>query len=137
MALPILTKVTRKTLLLQEYTLSKGHTRGLARACQFFDSKYINRVVFDNCGIDDQEFADILKGLSFIKEIKSIVYKMNTFGENSLKNLQPILKHRLPYHLVELKLIDCQMYGSSIRNLIDMLLDTGSQLRSLALVNSH
>lgn len=37
LTLPILEKVIKKTLMLQEYTLSKGHCRGLAKACQFFD----------------------------------------------------------------------------------------------------
>ena len=53
LALPILDKVIKKTLMLQEYCLSQGHCRGLARACQFFDHKFVNRVLFNNCGIDD------------------------------------------------------------------------------------
>ena len=63
LALPILDKIFKKTLVLQEYTLSKGHCRGLARACQFFDHRVINRVLFNNCGIDDGEFSHILEGL--------------------------------------------------------------------------
>ena len=105
--LPILDKVCRKTLLLQEYTLSEGHCRGLARACQFFDHKFVNRILFDNCGISDQEFADILIGLQCLDDFKSIIYKMNTFGDQSLINLRPLLLNRLPFHLAELKLIDC------------------------------
>ena len=77
LALPILEKIFNKTLMLCEYTLSPGHCRGLARACRFFDHKFVNRVFFSNCGIDDGEFAMILEGLVQLKDFKSIVYKAN------------------------------------------------------------
>lgn len=105
--LPILDKVVKKTLVLQEYTLSKGHCRGLAKACQFFDSRVINRVLFNNCGIDGYEFADILRGLNEIRDFKSIIYKMNLINEQSLAQLKPLLEKRLPNHLNEIKIIDC------------------------------
>lgn len=60
LVLPILDKVCRKTLMLQEYTLSPGHCRGLAEACKFFDHRFVNRVFLNNCGIDDSEFSSIL-----------------------------------------------------------------------------
>ena len=60
LVLPILDKICRKTLMLQEYTLSPGHCRGLATACQFFDHTFVNRVFLNNCGVDDGEFALIL-----------------------------------------------------------------------------
>lgn len=91
LALPIIEKVFKKTLVLQEYTLSEGHCRGLARACQFFDHKFVNRVLFNNCGIDDSEFSSILEGLNHLKDFKSIIYKMNAFGELSLSKLGPLL----------------------------------------------
>ena len=124
LALPILDKVFKKTLMLSEYTLSEGHARGLARACQFFDHQYVNRVFFSNCGISDSEFSEILKGLRDIKDFKSIIYKMNAFNELSVQNLRPLLLKRLPNHLEEIKLIDCQMNGSHISSLIDLLLET-------------
>ena len=51
--LPLIDKVRGKTLCLQSYTLSKGHLRALASACEGFDSRLVNRFFFDNCGIDD------------------------------------------------------------------------------------
>ena len=137
LALPILDKVVKKTLVLQEYTLSEGHCRGLARACQFFDHKFVNRVLFNNCGIDDQEFAFILEGLSKLKDFKSILYKMNSFRELSIQNLRPLLLKRLPNHLEEIKLIDCQLNGTHICKLIDLLFETNSQLKTLSLVNAN
>ena len=137
MALPILEKVFKKTLVLQEYTLNQGHCRGLARACQFFDHRFVNRVLFSNCGIDDGEFASILEGLAQLKDFKSIIYKMNTFGDLSLAALPALLEKRLPNHLDEIKLIDCQMNSSMISQLVDLLLETDSQLSKLALINAN
>ena len=81
LALPILEKIYRKTLMLCEYTLSPGHCRGLAKACRYFDHKLVNRVFLSNCGIDDGEFASILDGLIDLRDFKSIIYKNNQFGE--------------------------------------------------------
>ena len=67
--------------MLQEYTLSPGHCRGLAEACKYFDHRFVNRVFLNNCGIDDGEFSSILEGLNHLRDFKSIIYKANMFGE--------------------------------------------------------
>ena len=97
----------------------------------------MNRVLFNNCGIDDAEFSHILEGLAKLKDFKSIIYKMNAFSDLSLEKLRPILLKRLPFQLDEIKLIDCQMNGSHICKLMDSLLETNSQLSKLALVNAN
>lgn len=83
-------------------------------------------MLFNNCGIDDSEFSSILEGLNHLKDFKSIIYKMNAFGELSLLKLGPLLEKRLPNHLEEIKLIDCQMHGSLIGKFIDLLISTDS-----------
>ena len=83
LALPLLDKVRGKTLCLTDYTLDIGHCKALAFACSLFD-KSINRVLFDNCGIDDKEFSAILQGLDKLSDFKSIIYKRNVFDELSL-----------------------------------------------------
>ena len=123
--------------MLQEYTLSPGHCRGLAQACKFFDHRYVNRVYFNNCGIDDQEFASILEGLNNLKDFKAIIYKANMFGEKSLLNLRPLLLKRVPNHLEELTLVDCRMNSSIVCRLVDLILDSRSQLRKLGLINAN
>ena len=75
--LPLIDKVRGKTLCLQSYTLSKGHLRALASACEVFDSHLVNRFFFDNCGIDDQEMAIILNACCVLGDFKSFVYKQN------------------------------------------------------------
>lgn len=57
--LPVLEYVHAKTLCLQSYTLSMGHCKALAKAFQFFEG-FCNRVILDNCGIDDTKMAVIL-----------------------------------------------------------------------------
>jgi hypothetical protein len=91
-------------------------------------------VLFDNCGIDGDEFAEILKGLQQLKDVKSIVYKLNQINQKSIDNLLPILDKRLPNHLAELKLIDCNVHPLMIEQLMNKLIDK-SQLKSLSIVN--
>jgi hypothetical protein len=37
----------------------------LAKSIKYVD-KFINRIILDNCGVDDEEFATILKGIKKI-----------------------------------------------------------------------
>lgn len=57
--LPILSHIYANTLTLANYTLSGGHCKALNRAAKYLQTN-INRVRFDNCGIDDEEMADLL-----------------------------------------------------------------------------
>lgn len=51
LVLPILDKIYKKTLCLNDYLLSDGNCRGLAAACELFDHQVVNRVLFNNCGL--------------------------------------------------------------------------------------
>lgn len=134
MVLPILDKIYKKTLCLNDYLLSDGNCRGLAAACAILDPAVVNRVLFNNCGITDEQFAMILEGLVKLKDFKSIIYKLNTLNYLSLEKLVPIFQKRLPHHLEELKIIDCKINASQVCQLMKDL-RTKSQLKSLALVN--
>jgi hypothetical protein len=63
LGLPVLDKVINKKLALYNYTLSVGHCKAIASACRFLNGK-IDGVLFDNCGVDDEEFSYILDGVS-------------------------------------------------------------------------
>jgi len=41
------------------------------------DENYVNRILLDNCGVDDKNFAKILKGISKMQDFKSIIYIKN------------------------------------------------------------
>jgi hypothetical protein len=71
----------------------------LASACHRFDDRLINRITFDNCGIDDHEMATIIQACLNLTDFKSIVYKANTFGQESLEKIAPLLERKIPNHL--------------------------------------
>ena len=124
LVLPILDKIYKKTLCLQDYLLSDGICKGLAEACKLFDHTVVNRVLFSNCGITGDQFALILEGLTQLKDFKSIIYKMNTVNARSILMLKPIFEKRLPNHLEELKIIDCKIHSSMITQLLTAMLDS-------------
>ena len=113
-ALPILDKIYKKTICLQDYTMSEGHCKGLATACEFFDAKVVNRVLMSNCGVNGDQFAMILEGLAKLNDFKSIVYKMNGINLNAIRHLEPLFEKRIPHHLEELKIIDCKMSATLV-----------------------
>ena len=58
-SLPIIRKIKDGKLILKDYTLDTGHLNGLAAAVSQTAMK-LDSVLFDNCGIDDQELAVLL-----------------------------------------------------------------------------
>lgn len=52
LTLPILDKIWKKTLCLQNYFLSEGNIKGLASACEVLDFKLVNRLLLNNNGIN-------------------------------------------------------------------------------------
>ena len=85
----------------------------------------INRVLFSNCGIDGDEFTDILNGLAKLDDVKSITYNQNILNLEAVQALDPILKKRLPRNLEELKMIDVKASSAINDELINKIY-TGS-----------
>ena len=54
-----------------------------------------------------------MKGLSHLKDFKSIIYKHNGFSTETVKSLKLLLSKDIPYHLEELKLIDLKTSATS------------------------
>lgn len=52
-SLPIIEKITDRKLLLQNYTIDKGHLSGLIKAINCSETLPLEKVMFENCGIDD------------------------------------------------------------------------------------
>jgi len=113
----VLDYVHDNTLCLQSYTLSIGHCNALAKAFEYFDD-FINRVIFDNCGIDDDEFASILRGILKLKDFKKIIYRYNEVHRNSLEGLRALLERKIPNHLEELRIENCKMDASTTNALV-------------------
>ena len=68
-ALPLLAKVVNKQLTLYNYRLESAHSHAFAKTCQIISSRintsgFLTKILFDNCGLADIDFAELLKGIS-------------------------------------------------------------------------
>jgi hypothetical protein len=70
-------------------------------ASKFFKN-YANRILLDNCGIDDRQFSKILESFANLQDFKSIIYRNNEFSTESAIALRKLLTKKFPYHLEEL-----------------------------------
>ena len=131
--LPILDKIYRKTLCLQNYLLNDGHCQGLAEACQFLDHRVVNRMLFKNCGISGENLSLILEGATKMKDFKALIYKANSLNFEAVDRLAPLLQRKMPLHLEELSLIDCKIGPTLTEHLMNVLLKK-NHLRKVALV---
>ena len=78
----------------------------------------------------------MIKSLEHQKIFKSIVYRQNGLSDKAIENLYPLLVRRPPNHLVEIKLIDCNISPTQIELLCKVLEEADSRLRTLALVGA-
>lgn len=133
--LPIFDKIYNKTLCLENYLITDGHCKGLGEACEFLDSKLINRMVFNNCGMNGDQLATILEGVAKMIDFKALTYNKNTMSLGAIERLHPIFERSLPHHFEELCLIDCKMTPSLIESLMDAL-QLKQRVRKFALVKA-
>lgn len=68
--------------------------------------------------MDGDQFAEILKGLSKLSDVKSIIYVQNGINSKALDALVPLLERKLPHHLQELRLIDIKSSASLMNDII-------------------
>ena len=90
LSLPILDKIYRKTLCLQDYHLSDGNCQGLAEACEFLDTTVVNRMLFNNCGLQGDQLSLILDGIAKMRDFKALILRLSTVHALSLEKLLPI-----------------------------------------------
>ena len=90
MPLPILFKVRDKRLVLKGYGLNQGLCESLSHSLQIFP-ELLDGIYFTNNGISDANLATVLKGLTKLKSLKSIVIKDNIFLGESNEVLYEIL----------------------------------------------
>jgi len=74
-----------------------------------------------------------LESIDELKSFRSIVIRKNELGALSVHFLDKILKKRVPNHLEELKIENCQMPQSVIESIVDELIE-GNYLKILSLV---
>lgn len=132
--LPLVSKVKKGKLILQNYTLDSGHMLGLACAIKQTKQPVIESILFDNCGIDDNELSILLEGCLEMQSLNHFVYKNNILMNQGLQALKPILLRPSPYNLKELRLVNCDTSELLMEELIDFIVTENVQLRSLSLV---
>ena len=106
LALPLINKVVDGKIVLQGYTLDSGHFIALANSIKQTQLPRINAIYFDNCGIDDDELALLLEGLIPMDCFKTFVYINNVFEYAAMEAIKPILLHKYPRELQELRLVN-------------------------------
>ena len=82
LAIPILEKVHNKNLILYDFTISPIHAKALQMAVKYFEN-FVTKILFDNCGLNDESFAKIIDSCNQLKDFKSIIYRKNEFGMQS------------------------------------------------------
>lgn len=123
--------------MLRNYTLSQGHCLALASAISLIDNKRINRIFLDNNGVTGKQFAEILRGLQSVPDLKSVCYRQNQLTQESIQALRPFFLRWVPYQLQELRLVDVKISPQNCEALIEALSLRESDLSKLALVNCN
>jgi hypothetical protein len=95
----------------------------------------VHTIFLEKCGIDDDEFSELLDGMMQILRLEKIYYKSNVFGPMSLEALKPVLYRQIPKPLQVLRLVNCTTNGAIINDLLQYLLDEDVSLVSLGLVD--
>lgn len=62
----------------------------------------MNRVLFNNCGLNGNKMAIVLEGLANIKDFKSIIYKHNELNSLAIAKLEALFFRQIPNQLAEL-----------------------------------
>lgn len=104
------------------------------RAAKYLQTN-INRVRFDNCGIDDDEMANLLEAFCQFKDFKSIIYRKNDLQEESLDRLKILFAKGIPYHLQELRISNCKLTPNVTTELIQAISEK-SYLKQFELANA-
>ena len=95
----------------------------------------MNRVLFNNCGLNGNKMAVILEDLTQISDFKSIIYKHNELNLLAVAKLEALFLKQIPDHLSELQIIDCKIHCSVIEALCELMMETQCQVRTFGLVN--
>jgi hypothetical protein len=77
-------------------------------ASKFFDD-FVNKILIDNCGMNDDQFSKILDTFILLKDFKSIAYRRNTFGMKSMISVSKLTSIYKPFKLDELRICNCNI----------------------------
>lgn len=110
--------------------------RALSQKIKKLGDNILNRLILDNNGLKDKDFARILIGIGQLLEIKSIVYIRNEFLFKSAEAIRPLITtNSVPHNLEELRLVNCKISAQATTAVLDALMHR-SCLKKLGLVNA-
>ena len=126
-ALPLLAKVVNRQITLYNYRLESAHCLAFAKTCDAIASRidttgFLSKLLLDNCGVVDSDFAELLRGIATLRTLSQIIYRRNELGGQSVWQLQPILLR--PFgknHLQDLRIVDCKITPKASYALIRLL----------------
>ena len=125
--------MVNQTFYIQDRTLNLGLLKSLSESFKYF-SNIVSRLILDKNGLSDQDFSKILEPLSQFKRFRSIIYRRNELGMESLQHFVPMLKRRVPFHLEELTIERCTMTQSVSEEFVDILESNKIFLKKLTLI---
>lgn len=86
--------------------------------------------------MSDHDLSQIIKGLSYLDNIKQISIENNILLDDSYEQLVPILRRSVPNNLDELRLIGIRTVPLITGKIMESLSD-GCHLRRLSIVNGE
>jgi Ran GTPase-activating protein (RanGAP) involved in mRNA processing and transport len=105
-AVDILNSIKQQQLILENYKLSLGQCEGLKKAFEF-DSGLVNRILIDNCGVDDKMLSVLIEGAFHLRKIKILNVKKTKIGLLSTEKVKKLFINTAPWHFEELRIEDC------------------------------
>lgn len=106
---------------LSGYGISPGLAKSIGQAIKKNDN-FLSRIILENNGLKDEDFANLLGGLNRLQDIKSIIYIKNDFGLKCVDVITPMLTYRtIPYHLEELRIVNCKINSQTINAFLEIL----------------
>jgi len=80
---------------LTNYPISQGVAKSFGLCFKQPESQLLSKLILDSNGLKDEDFRNVLVGISVLPDIKSIIYFNNEFGKKSLELLKPIISQRI------------------------------------------
>ena len=117
--LPVMNRVFDRTLCLVGYTLNQGQQQALAQAARYFKG-LVSRVVLEQNGIRDSEFAEIVEGLRQA-DIRELCYRNDELGPKSVQELVRVVAKRIPDELQKLEIVGPKLRHTKITGLVSEL----------------
>ena len=98
---------------------------------------FLKKLALENCGVDDDELAALLKGVQKQNYFTHFDYKQNQVLSKSLAQLKPILAKSPPQNLHELRMVTVKSPVYIIDDLCLFLSLEAQSLRSLKLIDMN